>query len=323
MNKIALAAAALIAASAWGARAQTVLRFADTLAATDTHNQAARKLAELVKERTGGKLTIVVHPAGELGNDTTILEGIRLGSIDMGTTGNPFFTAFAPRLNVLDLPYLFRDPAHAHQVLDGPVAGELLADLERSRMKGLGFWEIGFRHVTTSNRSVRVPDDLKGIKIRTTPNPAHVQAFKLLGANPVPMPFTELYLALQTGAVDAQENPVTNIYANRMFEVQKHLSLTGHAYTASPVAINLAKFGALPPDQQKVLVDAVHEAALYQRELNARLEQEDLEKIRQAGLEVVTDVDIAKFRDIVAAPVAKTYTDKFGPELLDRIKAAR
>ena len=310
-------------ATARSARAATQLRFADTLSATDTHNQAARKLADLIKEKTGGALTITIHPAGELGNDTAILEGIRLGSIDMGTTGNPFFTAFAPRLNVMDLPYLFRDAAHAHKVVDGPIGQDLLKDLEKSRMKGLGFWEIGFRHVTTSNRSVRVPDDLKGVKIRTTPNPAHVQAFKLLGANPVPMPFTELYLALQTGAVDGQENPVTNIYANRMYEVQKHLSLTGHAYTASPVAMNLAKFNALPPDQQKALQEAVQQAAVFQRALNDKLEQEDLAKIKQAGLEVIETIDRDKFRAIVAAPVAKTYTDKFGSEVLDKINATR
>jgi tripartite ATP-independent transporter DctP family solute receptor len=319
---IALLVLALLAFCG-AAEAQTALRFADTLAASDTHNEAARRMADIVKEKSGGKLTISVHPAGELGNDNAILEGVRLGTIDIALTGNPFFTAFAPRLNAMDLPYLFRDADHAHKVMDGPVGQDLLKDLEKNRMKGLAFWEIGFRHVTTSNRSVRAPDDLKGVKIRTTPNPAHVEAFRLLGANPVPMPFTELYLALQTGTVDGQENPITNIYANRMYEVQKHLSLTGHAYTASIVAMNLAKFNALPQDQQKLLLEAAHEAALFQRGLNAKREGEDLQKIRAAGLEVIEDVDVAAFRKAVAAPVAKTYADKFGKDILDRIEAVR
>src|SRR5215218_8051464 len=154
-------------------QAQTTLRFADTLSASDTHNEAARRMAERVKELTGGAIVISVHPAGELGNDNALLEGIRLGSIDLGLTGNPFFTAFAPRLNVMDLPYLFRDPDHAHKVMDGPVGQELLKVLDMSWMKGIGFWEIGFRHITTSNRAVKTPDDLKGLKIRTTPNPVH------------------------------------------------------------------------------------------------------------------------------------------------------
>jgi tripartite ATP-independent transporter DctP family solute receptor len=237
-----------------------------------------------------------VHPAGELGSDGAILEGVRLGSIELGLTGNPFFTQFAPRLNVMDLPYLFRDAAHAHKVMDGPVGASLLKDLERNRMKGLAFWEIGFRHVTNSKHPIRAPQDLSGIKIRTTPNKAHIEAFKLWGANPLPMAFTELYLALQTGTVDAQENPINNIYANRMHEVQKFLSLTGHAYTASIIVMNLAKFNALPTEQQKALVDSAREAALHQRELNARQESENLAKIKEAGIEVTESPDVAAFR---------------------------
>ena len=240
MKKLVMLAATACVALFSTAQAQTNLRFADTLSANDTHNQAARHMADLLKQKTGGKLTMSVHPAGELGSDGVILEGVRLGSIDIGLTGNPFFTQFAPRLNVMDLPYLFRDTAHAHKVMDGPIGVGLLKDLERSRMKGLAFWEIGFRHITNSKHPIRTPEDLRGIKIRTTPNKAHIEAFRLWGANPLPMAFTELYLALQTGAVDAQENPINNIYANRMYEVQKYLSLTGHAYTASIVAMNLS-----------------------------------------------------------------------------------
>jgi tripartite ATP-independent transporter DctP family solute receptor len=323
MMRKTLALAALLALAASGGHAQTTLKFADTLAASDTHNDAARKMAELLKERTGGKLAMTVHTAGELGNDNAILEGVRLGTIDIATTGNPFFTSFAPKLNVMDLPYLFRDADHAHKVMDGPIGQELLKDLEKNRMKGLAFWEIGFRQVTTSNRTVRTPDDLKGLKIRTTPNPAHVEAFKLLGANPVPMPFTELYMALQTGAVDGQENPINNIYANRMFEVQKHVSLTRHAYTASIVAMNLAKFNALPADQQKAVLDAAHDAAVFQRGLNEKQEAENLGKIKAAGVEVVDKIDTEAFRKVVAAPVAKAYADKFGREILDRIEQTK
>jgi tripartite ATP-independent transporter DctP family solute receptor len=318
--KLSVAAIAVVCVAA---QAQTNLRFADTLAANDTHNQAARHMAELLKERTGGKLTMSVHPAGELGSDGAILEGVRLGSIDIALTGNPFFTQFAPRLNVLDLPYLFRDTSHAHKVMDGPVGEALLKDLERNRMKGLGFWEIGFRHITNSRHPIRAPQDLSGIKIRTTPNKAHIEAFRLWGANPAPMAFTELYLALQTGTVDAQENPINNIYANRMYEVQKYVSLSTHAYTASIVAMNLAKFNKLPPDQQKVLRDVVREAGIHQRELNARQESENLAKIKDAGVEVNSDVDIAAFRKLAYEPVTKTYTDQHGREMVEAILATQ
>lgn len=318
-----LALAASLFTALGTAQAQTNFRFANTLSANDTHNVAARHMAELLAKKTGGKVTMSVHPAGELGNDNAILEGVRLGSIDLALTGNPFFTQFAPRLNVMDLPFLFRDTTHAHKVMDGPIGAELLRDLEKNRMKGLGFWEIGFRHITNSKRPIRTPDDLKGIKIRTTPNKAHLEAFKLWGANPTPMAFTELYLALQTGTVDAQENPINNIFANRMYEVQKHLSLTGHAYTASIIVMNLAKFNGLPADQQKAIVEAAQEAALFQRDLNAKQEGENLAKIRAAGLEVVDKVDPAPFRQLAAEPVTKSYTDQFGREIVDRVLATR
>jgi tripartite ATP-independent transporter DctP family solute receptor len=323
LKVLVLAAATFAAFLGTAAVAQTNLRFANTLSASDTHNQAARRMAEILKAKTGGKLTMSVHPAGELGNDGAILEGVRLGSLEMALTGNPFFTTFAPRLNVMDLPYLFRDAAHAHKVMDGPIGAELLKDLERNRMKGLAFWEIGFRHITNSKRPVRAPDDLKGIKIRTTPNKAHIEAFRLWGANPVPMAFTELYLALQTGTVDAQENPINNIYANRMYEVQKYMSLTGHAYTASIMCMNLAKFNALPPEQQKALLDAAHEAGLYQRELNVQQEGENLAKIKAAKVEVLEKVDAAPFRALAYEPVAKSYTDQHGREVLDRILSTK
>jgi TRAP-type transport system periplasmic protein len=324
MRGFAFAALCVAAALAGGgAQAQTTIRFAHTLATSDTHHVAALRMAELVKERTGGKLLMTVHPAGELGNDNAILEGVRLGSVDIAMTGIPFFTAFVPKFNVMDLPYLFRDAAHVHKVVDGPIGEELLKELEKSRIKGLAFWEIGFRNVTNSTRPIRTPDDIKGLKIRTTPNPAHVEAFKLLGANVVPMPFTELYMALQTGAVDGEENPVNLIYANRLYEVQKHLSLTRHAYTASIAAMNLAKFNGLPADQQKALVGAAREASTYQRELNAKLEGENIGKIKAAGTQVVDAPDLEAFRKAVAQPVAKTYTDKFGKELLERIEQTK
>ena len=323
MNKFLVMAIAACVALFGTAYAQTNLRFADTLSANDTHNQAARRMAELLKQKTDGKLTMSIHPAGELGSDGAILEGVRLGSIDIGLTGNPFFTQFAPKLNVMDLPYLFRDADHAHKVMDGPIGAGLLGDLERSRMKGLAFWEIGFRHITNSRHPIHTPDDLKGIKIRTTPNKAHIEAFRLWGANPVPMAFTELYLALQTGTVDGQENPINNIYANRMYEVQKYLSLTGHAYTASIMAMNLAKFKALPADQQKALLEAAHEAGLYQRELNTQQESDNLAKIKAAGVEVVENIDTEPFRKLAYEPVTKTYTDQYGTEVLDKILAVK
>jgi tripartite ATP-independent transporter DctP family solute receptor len=305
------------------AHAETVLRFAHTQPASDTHHLAAERFAKLVEERTKGEVKVEVHAAGELGNDSAILEGVRLGTIDIGQTGNPFYTRFAPRLNVLDLPYLFRDYEQAYKVLDGDIGRSLLGDLEERGMKGLAFWEIGFRKISNSKRPIRTPADLKGLKIRTTPNPAHVKAFEIFGAIPTPMPFTEVYMALETGTVDGQENPLNIIRSNKFQEVQKYLSFTDHAYTASVVSMNLRKFKNLTPEQQKIVLDAAQEAAIYQRQLNRDQAADDLKAIEQAGVQVIQDIDREAFKKLVFEPAKKGYTDQFGSELVDKITATQ
>jgi TRAP-type transport system periplasmic protein len=305
------------------AGAQTVLRFAHTQPTSDTHHLAAERFAEIVEERSGGDLRVDIHPAGELGNDPSILEGARLGTIDIAQTGNPFYTRFVPKLNVLDLPFLFADYDHVYAAIDGPIGDELLAELDDHGLKGLTFWEIGFRKLTNNQRAVSTPEDVKGLKIRTTPNPAHVQAFELLGAIPTPMPFTEVYLALETGTVDGQENPLNIIRSNQFQEVQDHLSYTDHAYTVSIVSMNRGKFDGLPEEQQQILLEAAQEAATYQRDLNREQATADRAAIEAAGVEVIEDVDRDAFREIVYEPVKQTYVDQFGPEIVDRIEAMK
>ena len=305
------------------AGAETVLRFAHTQPTSDTHHLAAERFAEIVAERTGGDVAVEIHPAGELGNDPALLEGARLGTIDLAQTGNPFYTRFVPKLNVLDLPFLFSDYDHVYTVIDGPIGDELLAELEQHGLKGLAFWEIGFRKLTNSERPVSTPEDVEGLKIRTTPNPAHVQAFELLGAIPTPMPFTEVYLALETGTVDGQENPLNIIRSNQFQEVQDHLSYTDHAYTVSIVSMNLGKFNSLPEEQQQILLDAAQEAAVFQRDLNREQATSDLEAIKAAGVEVIEDIDREAFKAIVYEPVKQTYVDQFGPEIVDQIEAMK
>ena len=298
------------------------MRVAHTLSTTDTHHLAALKLKELVETATNGEVRVSVHPAGELGNDPALLEGIRLGTIDVAFTGNPFYTRFEPKLNVIDLPYLFKNNEHVYRVIDGPIGQELLAGLEKHRMKPLAFWEIGFRHITNSKRAIKTPKDLEGLKIRTTPNPAHVLAFKLLGAIPTPMPFTEVYMALETHAVDGQENPVFQITANRLHEVQKHMSLTGHAYTASIIAMSQTKWNGLTAPQQKVMMDAAKEAQIYQRELNRKATVESMDLMRKAGLGIVEDIDTSAFQSIVTEQVKANYVKDHGSTIVDAILKA-
>jgi tripartite ATP-independent transporter DctP family solute receptor len=304
-----------------GASAETTLSFAHTQPTSDTHHTAAVFFAERVADLTKGEITVSVHPAGELGNDPAILEGVRLGTIDIGQTGNPFYTRFEPALNVLDLPFLFEGYDQVYSIVDGPIGDDLLSRLERHRLKGLAFWEIGFRKVTNSVRPVRNPDDLKGLKIRTTPNPAHVQAFEIWGASPTPMAFTEVYLALETGAVDGQENPINIIRSNRFQEVQKYLSFTDHAYTVSIVSMNRAKFDGLSPEHQGAIMTAATEAAVMQRKLNREQDADGIADIKAGGVEIIEDVDRDAFKATVFESVSGNYAKENGRELLDAILA--
>jgi len=312
----------LLAVAASGAAAETVVRFGHYATPDDTPGQAAERFKQLVEEGTGGEVKIQIHPAYELGNDPTMLRGTRIGTQDMTVVGNPYFTSFAPELNVLDLPFLFRSHEHAYQVFDGPIGRQLLDGLEAYGLKGLALWEIGFRNITNSVRPIEQPADLDGLKIRTTPNPAHVRAFELLGANPTPMPFPEVYPALQTGTVDGQENPVVLIWKVRLYEVQDHLSLTRHAYTASPLVMNLDAFKQLAEEHQQVILDAALEAARYERQLNRELEDEAMQVIKDAGVAVVEDPDREAFRAIVEKETRQMYIDNFGDEVLQAIDAA-
>jgi TRAP-type transport system periplasmic protein len=206
-------------------------------------------------------------------------------------------------------------------VLDGPIGDSLRQELEGSGLKALATWDIGWRNLTNNKRPVRTPDDLKGLKIRTTPNPAHIKAFQLLGAVPTPMAFTELFTALEMGSVDGQENPVTLILSAKFFEVQKHLTMSQHAFTTGPLVMNKQKFDGLSPELRTVLLETGKEVARMQWAMNADSETGSLAELKSKGMQVVEDVDREAFRKIVAAEVRKEFVLKFGDDLPNRIDA--
>jgi len=299
---------------------ETKLRLAHTQPDTDSQHVALVQFAKLVQERTGGQVRIDVFHSGQLGNDNAILSGTRGGVIDLALTGNPFFAGINPRQSALDLPGIIRSFGHAYKVLDGPIGGEIRVELEQYNFKGLGFPEIGFRNLTNSRRPVVKLEDMAGLKIRTTPNPAHMKAFQLVGVNPVPMAYTEVYIALESRAVDGQENPITLIQSAKFYEVQKHLTLTQHAYTTAVFVMNLKKFQSLPPAAQKVMETTAMEVIREQRAANRRIEDGDLAKLKAAGMQIVTDFPRAEFRAKVYGPVKADYVAKFGPALVDAIE---
>ncbi|MCO4860865.1 DctP family TRAP transporter solute-binding subunit [Cupriavidus sp. WGlv3] len=305
------------------APAPVKLRFAHTVPETDSQHQAALAFSKKVRERTQGGVEIQVFANSQLGNDTTLVTGVRSGTIDIGATGNPFVTGLAPRLNVLDLPYQFEDGPSAYKVLDGPVGRSLLEELGAHRIKGLAFWEIGFRSLGNNKRPVNKAEDIRGLKIRTTPNPSHIKAFQLLGASPQPMPFAEVFGALESGAVDGQENPPTLMVSAKMYEVQKYVSMTRHAYTALVVLMNKAKFDALRPEYQKVLLEEAAAAATYQRKLNADNEAAAIATLRARGVQVNEHPDNAGIRKVVREETRQLFVQKNGDAVLRAMDAQR
>lgn len=323
LRSIALAAGAgTLAISAIPAFAET-LTFAHTHPVQDVQHKAAERFAELVEQGSGGELDVRLFPSGQLGSDTALVTGARSGTVDIVLTGNPYYTGLVGELNVLDLPFLFDSYEHAYQVLDGDIGQTLLDKLGEHDLTGLAFWEIGFRNLTNSRRAVENAEDIKGLRLRTTPNPAHIAAFRALGANPTPMPFTELFTSLETRTVDGQENPVSLIRSANFYEVQEHLSLTEHAYTAAPLVMNKAKFEGLSEAHQALLIKAAREAATYERELLAESMADDLAFLEAQGMQIVASPDRDSMREVVAEPIRASFADEYGSELIDAIAASK
>lgn len=312
---------ALLLVCQW-AVAQTTLRFAHAHPETDSQHKAATYFANEVNRGSEGRIRVLVYPNGQLGNDQTMINAVRGGSIDLQLSGNPYFTGMVPALNALDMPFLFRDAQEAYRVLDGEIGSELLGKLGDHGLQGLAFWEIGFRNLTNNSRPVRNAKDVRGLRLRTTPNPMHLRFFESLGANTVPMLFAEVYTALETRVIDGQENPVNLIRVANLESVQKHLSLTAHAYTAAPLVMNRQKFGKLAEADQRILVDAARKAATYQRRLNAEQEAGNLQALREAGMEVVDKPDRDDLQKVSADAMRKAVNGTPMETYLHRIRTS-
>ncbi|EGT0675368.1 MULTISPECIES: TRAP transporter substrate-binding protein [Citrobacter] len=283
------------------------LRFGYETPQTDSQHIAAKKFNELLKEKTNGELALKLFPDSTLGNAQAMISGVRGGTIDMEMSGSNNFTGLAPVFNLLDVPFLFRDTAHAHKTLDGEVGEELKKSLEPKGLVVLAYWENGWRDVTNSRAPVKTPADLKGLKVRTNNSPMNIAAFKIFGANPIPMPFAEVYTGLETRAIDAQEHPINVVWSAKFYEVQKYLSLTHHAYSPLLLVMNKAKFDALAPKLQETLLSAAKEAGDYQRQLVAENQQKIIDGMKNSGVEVLTDIDRKAFSNVLGNQVRDMF----------------
>lgn len=282
--------------------------------------KGAEKFAQLVKEKTGGKVEIQVFPSSQLGNQRDLVEGTQFGTIDFTMTSTAVLGNFLPQIAVFDLPFIFRDVQHAYKALD-TVGMEIAQKLQG--MKLLAYYENGVRHMTNSKRPIRKPEDMKGLKIRVMEQPIYIEMIKALGGNPTPMAFGELFTALQQGVVDGQENPAAHIYTARFFEVQKYISLTAHTYSAEPMLVSLAAWNKLPKDLQEKVQAAANESKDWQRDLCRQLEEGYWTKIRESGKsEINRDVDKQAFADATRG-VWAMFEKKVGKENIEKIVATK
>ncbi|QIM69525.1 TRAP transporter substrate-binding protein [Basfia succiniciproducens] len=321
LNKLSALIAGVALLSAVTAQAETALRFGYEAPRSDTQHIAAKKFNDLLKEKTNGEIKLNLFPDSTLGNAQTMISAVRGGTVDLEMSSSSNFTGLVSELNVIDIPFIFKDRTHAYQVLDGEIGQKLLSQLDAHGLKGIAFWEVGFRGFTNSKHPVTKPEDIKGLKVRTNQNPMYIKAFSILGANPVPMPLSELYTALETKAVDAQEHPIGIVWSSKLYEVQKYFSFTNHGYTPLIVVMNKAKFDGLSPELQKAIVDAAQEAGKYQRQLNLDNEQGIVEKMKKAGIEFVDNLDTAPFKAAVEQETRKAFIDANGDSLIKQIDA--
>jgi TRAP-type transport system periplasmic protein len=313
---------ALLAASGAALAETYKLKLGHASSAESSQQVALVKFADLVKERSKGEVEITVYPGSTLGPDAQLINLTRGGSIDIAVSGSTNFNGLVAQTAALELPFIFRDTAHAYKVLDGKVGTDLLDEMGKHGLKGLSYFENGWRVMSNNRRPILTPEDAKGLKIRSTPNPYHIQAFQLLGMNPSPMAIAELYGALESKAFDAQEHPLPVFWSSKFYEVQKFLSLTNHAYSPTVAVMNKAKFDGLPPQVQKVIVDSARDAVTFHRELNAKDNQRILQELKKAGIAVVEQPNLAPFAAMMA-PVRKAYIDKNGAELVNAIDATK
>ncbi|WP_116130745.1 TRAP transporter substrate-binding protein [Tropicimonas sp. IMCC34043] len=286
------------------------------------YGDAGRAFKATAEELSGGDIEIALKPAGALGGERDVIEGLQIGTVELTISSTGPIGNFVPEVYALDFPFLFKDYDSAHAVLDGPIGQEILAKFEDAGLVGLAWSENGFRHVTNSKHPIVTPADLQGLKLRTMENEVHIAAFKAAGASPTPMSWTEVLTSLQQGTIDGQENPVPIITANNMWEIQKYATLTGHVYSPAVVVMSKIHWDALSEEEQGWMREAAKAAATAARETVAKNETAGVEEMIANGMEVVTVVDKDAFAAAVQ-PAYDEYADRYAPELIQRIQDAQ
>jgi tripartite ATP-independent transporter DctP family solute receptor len=302
--------------------AQTTIKIGYATAANSHYGVGSTAFCEELEKRTTGRYKCQQFPNSALGGEREMIEAAQLGTLDVVNTSTGPVGNFVPEVNIVDIPFLFRDYDHARRTLDGPIGQELLAKFPAKGLVAIAWTANGFRHMTNSKRAINKPEDVKGLKIRSMQNKVHIQAFQSIGIQPTPMAFPELFTALQQGTVDGQENPIPVILSAKFAQVQKHLSLTGHVYSPSLIIVSPALWNKLSDADKAAFREAGKAGSAAQRKKVNDDEREGIAQLRAAGMEVVTNVDGTAFRNAMT-PVFGEFAKQYGADNIRRIQEVK
>jgi TRAP-type transport system periplasmic protein len=301
---------------------ERTIKFAFQNSKGHPQEMGAQKFAELVAQKSNHKITVKTFPGGTLGGDLQTVSALQGGTVEMTVLNAGILAAQAKEFAIFDFPFLFANTQEADAVADGPVGKKLLAKLNDKGLVGLGYWDLGFRNLTNSKRPVARLEDVAGLKVRVIQSPIYIDLFNALGASATPMPFPEVYPALEQKAIDGQENPVTVIRSAKMFEVQKYLTLTRHMYNPQALIVSRKLWDSLSADEKKLLQDAAAEATAYQRKVSREQADEALAELKKAGMQVteLAPAELQRMRDKVK-PLIEKYTATVGAETVKDVYA--
>lgn len=269
------------------------------------------RFAEIVQAKAPGKLKVNLFPGGTLGSDQANVSALQGGTLEMVSMNSGILASQVRDFAIYDFPFMFANTREADAIVDGAFGKKMHAKLEEKGLVGLAYFELGFRNITNSRRPLTKVEDIAGLKLRVIPNPINVDWVNALGANPTPLPFPEVYAALEQKAIDGQENPITVINANKFYEVQKHVAITNHQYNPQSVLISKKFWDALSADERKIIAEAAQEAATYQREQARGQVAGALDNMKKNGMQVTefAPAEVTKFAEKMRPVYAKHGAD--------------
>jgi tripartite ATP-independent transporter DctP family solute receptor len=318
---IGVLAAALLSTPLSAEPART-LKIGYILAADSQLGAGATAFAEELSKRTQGRLKVEQFPNSALGGEVEMLKGVQLGTIDLAfITGAPLPNILL-EVGVFNIPFLFRDAKHAHAALDGPIGQARLQKFRTKDLVALAWGENGMRHITNSKRDVRTPEDLKGLKLRLPQSEVMLAGFKALGADVAPLAFPQLYGALQSGEFDGQENPIATILASKFAQVQKYLTVSGHVYDPAVIVMSVDAFEELDEGDKEAILAAAKLGAQASRTFAAEAQAKGVAALAQAGMQVTSEIDSAKFAAAMAG-AAPEFEKRFGADVIKQLRETK